>query len=140
MEEKRKKTEARIVFATNHNLEDLISCQKLRQDLFFRINRIKLEILPLRERSEDIPLLAEYFLKKFEQKTGKKILKIESDALDLLKKYNWPGNIRELKNEIERAYIYTCGNSITKLDISPEIMSHYISGNPDSINVNDNAI
>jgi DNA-binding NtrC family response regulator len=99
------KVDVRIISATNRDLEDMVQEGKFRRDLLYRINTIEVEIPPLRERAEDIPLLAEFFLRKF----GKKI---RPDTLELLKKYHWPGNIRELRNIIERACLLSKGNFI----------------------------
>lgn len=95
------KTNARIIAATNHNLSQLVEEGKFRRDLFFRLNVIPIEIPPLRERQEDIDLLASFFLEKFNSKYGKNI-SLPYDVLTLLKSFTWPGNVRELSNLIER--------------------------------------
>jgi two-component system response regulator HupR/HoxA len=94
------KVDVRIIVATNKNLEQLVKEGKFREDLFYRLNVIKIEVPPLRERKEDIPLLVHYFLEKHAAKWPKK--NISEMALNMLLNYNWPGNIRELENEIER--------------------------------------
>ena len=111
----------RLICATNKNLEEMVSKNLFREDLFYRINTIVIEIPPLRERGEDIVLLAEHFLKEYAGKYGKFHLKFSSKTLDKLMKYNWPGNVRELRHTIEKAVIL-CESDILK----PEdfIISH----------------
>jgi DNA-binding NtrC family response regulator len=95
----------RLVCATNKNLEEMVSKSLFREDLYYRINTIVIEIPPLRDRGEDIILLAEYFLKEYAGKYGKYSLKFSSKTLDKLMKYNWPGNVRELRHSVEKAVI-----------------------------------
>lgn len=99
------KTNARIIAATNRNLEKMMEDQDFREDLFYRLNVMPIFLPPLRERSDDIPELALSFLEKFSKTHAKAIHSIEPECLDLMKKYRWPGNIRELENVIERAFI-----------------------------------
>ncbi|MGQ9483728.1 MAG: sigma-54-dependent transcriptional regulator [Desulfosoma sp.] len=94
--------DVRIISATNQDLERMVIDRQFREDLYFRLNVIHLHIPPLRERREDIPLLADYFLAKFSKTFGKDIQKISSYAMDILKQYDFPGNVRELENIIER--------------------------------------
>jgi two-component system response regulator PilR (NtrC family) len=93
----------RVIAATNQDLPRLITEGRFREDLFYRINVIPISLPPLRERREDIPLLAEHFLAKYSEQMGKDIAAISHQALDLLRQYDWPGNIRELENVMERA-------------------------------------
>ncbi len=95
----------RLVCATNKNLEELVSKNLFREDLFYRINTIVIELPPLRDRAEDIILLAEHFLREYSLKYEKFHLKFSSKTLDKLMKYNWPGNVRELRHTIEKAVI-----------------------------------
>lgn len=95
----------RIISATNSNLEQLISKQQFREDLLYRLNTIRIEVPALRERGDDIELLATFFLKFFEKKYHKFSLKISAQALHKLMKYSWPGNVRELQHTIEKAVI-----------------------------------
>lgn len=99
------KVDARIISATNKDIEALIKEGKVREDLFYRLNVFPIPLLPLREREDDIPVLANHFLKIFAQKMRKDIKGIHKDALKKLMKYDWPGNIRELENIIERSVI-----------------------------------
>jgi len=99
------KVDVRILCATNRNLEDLISKEQFREDLYYRINVFPIYIPALRERINDIPLLADFFIDKFNKRHGKNIKRITSSVIDTLIVYHWPGNIRELENCIERACI-----------------------------------
>ena len=98
-------TNVRVVAATNRNLQEAIAAGNFRSDLFYRLNVFPIEIAPLRERQEDIPMLLEYFIDRCARNAGKNINGIEKDSLDLLQSYPWPGNIRELQNVIERSII-----------------------------------
>jgi formate hydrogenlyase transcriptional activator len=99
------KVNVRIIAATNRNLEQAIEKKEFREDLFYRLNVFPIVSPPLRERKEDIPLLAKHFCQKYEAKIGKKITNIPAKTMDALMEYDWPGNIRELENIIERALI-----------------------------------
>ncbi|MBD3349839.1 MAG: AAA family ATPase, partial [Candidatus Eisenbacteria bacterium] len=117
-----KRTCARVLVATNHDLEALVRGARFRKDLFYRVNRMRVEIPPVRLRKEDIPLLARHFLERIEARVAKGVGDIASDAMEALVRYGWPGNVRELRNEIERAYIHAQGR-ITALDLSPMVTS-----------------
>ena len=101
------KTDVRIIAATNRNLTKMVDEKTFREDLYYRLNVIPVNIPPLRERPEDIEALSEHFLNEFNRKYGRNV-EISEDVLNKFKKYSWPGNIRELKNEIER-YVVTEG-------------------------------
>jgi len=96
---------ARVIAATNRDLEAAIVEGKFRSDLFYRLNVFPIEIPPLRERREDIPLLVEYFIDRYARKAGKNFQAVSKKSLDLLQSYPWPGNIRELQNVIERSVV-----------------------------------
>ncbi len=113
------KVDVRLVCATNKNLKDLVVQGKFREDLYYRLNVIYLMSPPLRERKEDIPLLANAFLKHFARQNAKRIHSINADAMDALKAYRWPGNIRELKNIMERMVVLSEREVLT-LDNVPE--------------------
>ena len=115
------KVDVRVIAATNQNLQELIHQGKFRKDLYYRLNIISIEIPPLRDRKEDIPILIEDFIKKHSKHTSKKIEGMSSEALSILMNYNWPGNIRELENVIERAIILTKERIITPKDL-PEFL------------------
>jgi DNA-binding NtrC family response regulator len=114
----------RLVCATNKNLEEMVSKNLFREDLYYRINTIIIEIPPLRDRGEDIVLLAEHFLKEYATKYEKFVLKFNSKALDKLMKYNWPGNVRELRHTIEKAVILCESDILTPEDFIISLSSH----------------
>jgi DNA-binding NtrC family response regulator len=95
--------DVRVIAATNVPLEELVHQKRFREDLFYRLQVIPIRTPSLRERSEDIPLLAEHFLARFAQQMGKRVVKISSEAMAVLRRHSWPGNVRELENVIERA-------------------------------------
>lgn len=95
--------DVRIISATNKNLKELVNASKFREDLFYRLNVIQIEMKPLRERREDIPPLARHFLAKYNKEFSKNIKDFSQEAMDILKKYHYPGNVRELENIVERA-------------------------------------
>jgi transcriptional regulator with GAF, ATPase, and Fis domain len=97
--------DVRVIAATNRDLQSAIAAGTFRSDLFYRLNVFPIEIPPLRERKEDIPLLVEYFIDRYARKAGKSIRRVNKKSLDLLQSYPWPGNIRELQNVIERSVI-----------------------------------
>ena len=99
------RTNVRVIAATNRDLKAAIEAGIFRSDLFYRLNVFPIEIPPLRERKEDIPMLVEYFIDRYASKVGKKIRSTNKKTLDLLQSYPWPGNIRELQNVIERSII-----------------------------------
>ncbi len=112
------KIEVRIIAATNKNLEKEVKSGRFREDLFFRLNVIPIKLPPLRERKEDIPLLAQFFLKKICEREGIEEKTFSSSAIETLINYSWPGNIRELENLIERAIILSENNIIDVVDLS----------------------
>jgi two-component system response regulator AtoC len=115
-------TDFRVISTTNLDLNKAILDGTFIEDLFWRINVISIEIPPLRERREDIELLANHFVNEYAEKNKKDIQGISQEAMDILKKYHWPGNIRELQNVIERATSLTDMHYITPLDLPDEIL------------------
>ena len=113
--------DVRVIAASNKNLEDEIQRGTFREDLFYRLNVIPFEVLPLRDRREDVVLLAEHFLGLFSREYGKWEKTISRDALDLLVKYPWPGNVRELRNVMERMVIMVPRNSIEAGDLETSL-------------------
>jgi two-component system response regulator HydG len=111
--------DVRVIAATNKNLEEEVQNGKFRQDLYFRLGVVPIEIPSLRERKKDIPLLAEYFLKKSSQKNQRLIKGFTPEAIDVLSRYSWPGNVRELENVVERAVILTKQEMITPEALPP---------------------
>ena len=111
-ESKTRRVDVRIITATNRNLKEQVQRGQFREDLYFRLNVFPIESVPLRERSEDIPLLTQHFLKKSCTRINKQGLKISLSELEKLKDYHWPGNIRELENVIERQVILAQGSTL----------------------------
>ena len=107
----------RVIAATNQDLQEGIRRKTFRQDLFYRLNVIHIQVPPLRERPEDIPLLAQHFLRRYATETNKKIDSIHPEALEAMRRYPWPGNIRELENAIERAVVVGKGRQIKLGDL-----------------------
>ena len=116
------KVDARIIAATNRDLSRALEEKKFREDLFFRLNVISITVPPLRNRKEDILILANYFLKKFNQEMKKRIISIDPQTLEVFSTYNWPGNIRELQNILERAVVLAPFDTIT-----PELVLSQLS-------------
>jgi transcriptional regulator with GAF, ATPase, and Fis domain len=114
--------EVRVIAATHQDLEGLIRQGRFREDLYYRLNVISITTPPLRERPEDIPELAQHFLRLYGGRCGKPDLGIEDDALVALKSYRWPGNIRQLENVIERAVVFAEGSAVTVADLPPEVV------------------
>src|SRR6266404_7853403 len=107
-----RKVRVRVIAATNRDLEKALAVSEFREDLFYRFNTFTITLPPLRERTEDIPVLAHHFLRKAEAKVNKKVDRFAPEALDLLKRYPWPGNLRELENIIERAVVLATSRQI----------------------------
>jgi len=113
-----KAVDVRILAATNQDLEKLVKAKKFREDLFFRLHVIPFHLPPLRDRTEDIPLLAEYFLDRLAKETDLPVKTFSPEAIELLKQYNWPGNIRELENIIKRAAILSGNENLNEEDLA----------------------
>jgi Nif-specific regulatory protein len=122
------KVNVRIIACTNRDLEEEMAKGNFREDLFYRVNVFPITIPPLRERREDIPLLAVHFLKEFAKKFKRPVPRLTSTILELLSHYNWPGNVRELQNEMERALTLASG----KKEISEEYLSSKIFDSRDN--------
>lgn len=119
------RADVRVIAATNRDLEAAIAAGSFRRDLFYRLNVFPVEIPPLRQRKEDIPILVEYFIDRFARKAGKQIRQVNKKTLDLLQSYPWPGNIRELQNVIERSVI-VCETELFSVDeswLSPQSLA-----------------
>lgn len=116
------KTNARIVAATNRNLEKMIEESEFREDFFYRLNVMPIFLPPLRERLDDLQDLIKFFVEKYNRKLNRSMKGVDLDALHLLKKYRWPGNIRELENIIERAFIIENSNWITVRSLPENIL------------------
>jgi PAS domain S-box-containing protein len=114
-----RKTDVRVIAATNKDLSTLVSEGKFREDLFYRLNVVRIELPPLSERKEDIPLLVDAFIEKFNARAGKRIIGVSNEALKFLLRYDYPGNIRELENMIERAFV-VCNKDLIGLGCLPK--------------------
>ncbi len=114
--------DVRIISATNQDIEELVEQGKFREDLFYRLDVVRIELPPLRERRQDIPLLVQHFIEEFNRKHGRKVLGVTREALVALESYNWPGNIRELQNVIERAVAIETGPYITREDLPEKVL------------------
>ncbi|HEY6332507.1 MAG TPA: sigma 54-interacting transcriptional regulator, partial [Blastocatellia bacterium] len=121
-ETKPQRVDVRVLAATNSDLERAVEEGRFREDLFHRLNIIRIHVPPLRERREEVPVLASFFLEHFASRSGNNGLALSQDGLAALSAHDWPGNIRQLRNEIERATAYASGNAvITASDLSPEV-------------------
>ena len=130
-----KQVDVRVVAASNRDLVVEVHEGRFREDLYYRLHVIGLSLPPLRERSEDIPVLAYHFLKKYSEKMKKPVEKISVDALQALSNYSWVGNVRELENVIERAVVLSATDSIGAQDLPPRILgeSFYLSGEEEEV-------
>lgn len=126
--------DVRVISATNQNLKEKISRHEFRLDLFYRLNVIHIHIPPLRERLEDIPLLARHFINKLNRNLGRNIKGISSRAMKQLLEYEWPGNIRELENVLERACI-TCDGDVIDQLVFPQMVQNTSPGNQEAIDL-----
>jgi transcriptional regulator with PAS, ATPase and Fis domain len=120
--------DVRVISATNRNLSEMIRQGEFREDLYFRLNVVEVRLPPLRERSEDIPLLVEHFIRRFRTAKRRHIDGIEDDALALLVHYPFPGNIRELENVIERAFVICQRNLIDVRSLPDHVQQHRPGG------------
>jgi DNA-binding NtrC family response regulator len=119
------KVDVRIIAATNVDLRQMVEDGRFREDLYYRLHVINIFLPPLRERKDDIPLLAQHFLEKYGEENNKPTIELGADALDLLMEYDWPGNVRELENVIERAVVLCAGNRI-----GAELIPEYVRSTP----------
>ncbi|MCA9248519.1 MAG: sigma-54-dependent Fis family transcriptional regulator, partial [Planctomycetales bacterium] len=117
------KVDTRVVLATNENLEEAVAEGRFREDLYYRINVINIELPSLRDRLSDIPLLAEHFLQRVCQETGKQVRGFSDEAVAALQRYAWPGNVRQLQNIIERAVLLGKNDVITQADLPSDVAS-----------------
>ncbi len=131
------KVDTRVIAATNKNLEAEIKKGRFREDLYYRLNVVSLEVPPIRERREDISLLADFFLKQYAEKNKRVLKGFTPRAMDLLMRYDWPGNVRELENVVERAVIMARGEMITPAEfpdmlqeLDPEVKATYVNLSP----------
>jgi DNA-binding NtrC family response regulator len=123
------RVDVRVLAATNADLEQRVAEGKFREDLYYRLNVIRIHVPPLRERREEIPHLSTYFLREASERLGKPDIHLSSEALDAFSQYWWPGNVRQLKNEIQRAVAMSApGGTIEAAHLSPEISATHLPG------------
>jgi len=115
------KVDTRVISATHQDLKDLMVKGAFREDLYYRLNVVNIQLPPLRDRREDIPLLVEHFRTKFNDRLKKQITGVAPDAVERLVSHNWPGNIRELENLMERTMLFCEGPEILASDLPPEV-------------------
>lgn len=125
------KVDVRVIAATNRDLEQRRREGRFREDLYYRLYVVPIELPPLRDRKEDVPLLVEHFVKRFRERTGKAIREVSPEAFGLLMDYDWPGNVRELENAIEHAFVKCHGDSIQESDL-PRLMVRSVRGDVSS--------
>ena len=138
--------DVRLIAATNRDLTSLVREGKFREDLYYRLNVVQVRIPPLRERKEDIPLLATSFLKEISERDAKAFRPLSADAMEALLRYDWPGNVRELKGAIDSGVTLATGNQITVRDLpmtvrgASGLTAHHESGDQALVNIHDNEI
>jgi len=125
--------DVRIVAATNQDLKEKVRSKEFREDLFYRLNVVPIELPPLRERRDDIPLLAEYFIEKAHEELGVPVRGCTEEALALLRRYSWPGNVRELENTIQRAALLSPDQLLTPADFPALLAEGQRTENSDSL-------
>ncbi len=113
--------DVRLISATHQNLEAVVQEGRFREDLFYRLNVVTLELPPLRQRRQDIPVLVDFFLERYSAENGKAINEVSREAMEALMRYDYPGNVRELQNLIERAVVMARGSAVTRADLSVEV-------------------
>ena len=124
------RVDVRIVAATNQNLHQMVRERRFRVDLFYRLNVFPIALPPLRERREDIPLLVQHFVRKFASRLNKEVSHISGEVIETLRHYDWPGNIRELQNVIERAVIISSGPN---LELPSGVLERIVAGDPPTL-------
>ena len=115
------KVDVQVIAASNRNLKEMIANGSFREDLYYRLKVVDLDMPPLRERIEDIPELVGFFTRENNMKLGMNVVEVSPQAMDALRKYNWPGNIRELSNAVERAMLFCDGMTIHLGDLPKDI-------------------
>jgi transcriptional regulator with PAS, ATPase and Fis domain len=131
------KVDVRIIAATNQNLEELVKNGRFRQDLYYRLNVFPIMLAPLRERTEDIPLLVSHFIEKVKASVNKQIMGVTPQAMALLIAYPWPGNVRELENAVQRMMVIAKGESFDVPDLPAEIRGKVSETKPEPKDLKD---
>jgi DNA-binding NtrC family response regulator len=124
------KVDVRVIAATNKPLEQAVAAKQFREDLFYRLNVVRIQLPPLRDRRGDIPLLADYFLNKFAQRNGASPRPLSAEAGQVLERYDWPGNVRELENALQRALVVAKGEALLASDLPAEISASPVAPGP----------
>ena len=124
------KVDVRVIAATNKDLEKMIAEKEFREDLYYRLNVMRIRLPALRERSEDIPALVDFMIQRMQKKRKTRVRQVSSEALTLLRRYPWPGNVRELENVIQRAAVIAKGDTILNKDLPLEVTAGLRPGNP----------
>ncbi|MDA1306164.1 MAG: sigma-54 dependent transcriptional regulator [Acidobacteria bacterium] len=127
------RVDVRIITASNRNLATMVQEGRFREDLYYRLNVVSVEMPPLRDRKDDIPALSTFFIKRFSNELKKRVDQIDANALKVMMRHHWPGNIRELENVIERAVLLTDGNTITLGDLQSGEAASTHGGEPTSV-------
>jgi DNA-binding NtrC family response regulator len=122
--------DVRVIAATNKNLDQAVAARQFREDLFYRLNVVRIHLPPLRDRRDDIPLLVNYFLEKIARELQRPPKSVAAGAVKLLEKYHWPGNVRELENALRRAHVLAKSDAILPGDLPPEISGQAGTGAP----------
>jgi two-component system nitrogen regulation response regulator NtrX len=117
------KVDVRLIAATNKDLAAEVKSGEFREDLYFRLNVLPVSVPPLRERKADVARLAQHFLARFTEAEGRGAMALADDAKELLEEYHWPGNVREMRNLMERAVVLVSGDTITAADLNPWLES-----------------
>jgi DNA-binding NtrC family response regulator len=128
---------ARLIFATHQDLEKLVAEGKFRQDLYYRINVMRIDSPPLQDRPEDIPQIAQHFLRRYAKIFQKPMDRIEPEALEMLQSYSWPGNVRELENVMQRAIILAPGTTVRAEDLNVNLNEEEVAGSGTVVDIGD---
>jgi DNA-binding NtrC family response regulator len=115
--------DVRVVAATNRDLAEMVKRGQFREDLYYRLSVITIEVPPLRERLDDVPLLADHFLARFRQQAARRITGFSAEAIAAMTRYSWPGNVRELRNAVERAIVLGDRDTIQPQDLPPQVLA-----------------
>ncbi len=124
------RVDTRVIAATNRNLAEEVAAGRFREDLYYRLNVVPIHLPPLRERIEDLPLLVDFFVKKYNRRLGKSVAGVDRTLLEAFERYPWPGNIRELENVLERMVLFSDSNRLSVRHLPPELMTRLKEAKP----------
>ena len=125
--------DVRLVVATNQKLEELVRSGRFREDLYYRLNVIPIELPPLRDRKEDIPILLMHYLERFAKENKTERVEIDPSAMKILQEFHWPGNVRELRNMAENIVVLKGGGRISEYDLPPHLLMQAMTGRADDV-------